>query len=40
MSILIREYKFELVDKFPKCDYKAMVVGPEGKCRVKYRRRK
>ncbi len=40
MSILLREYQFELLDDFPKPDYKAMVVGPEGKCRVRYQRRK
>ena len=40
LSVLFREYNIELLaEKFPECDYKAMVVGPHGDCRVKYEKR-
>jgi sterol 14-demethylase len=39
VSILLRNYKFELVDKeLPEPDYTAMVVGPKNHCVVKYTR--
>jgi sterol 14-demethylase len=41
MSILLREYEFELIGDLPNPNYAAMVVGPhEGECRVRYRKRK
>ena len=40
LSILFREYNIELVsNKFPDIDYEAMVVGPKGDCRVRYKKR-
>lgn len=39
VSILLRHYKFELVDKeMPEPDYTAMVVGPKNHVQVKYTR--
>mmetsp|Transcript_2616 Transcript_2616/g.2594 ORF Transcript_2616/g.2594 Transcript_2616/m.2594 type:complete len:482 (-) Transcript_2616:95-1540(-) len=39
LSILLRNYKFEPVDKeFPEPDYAAMVVGPKNHLRVRYTR--
>mmetsp|Transcript_11475 Transcript_11475/g.14215 ORF Transcript_11475/g.14215 Transcript_11475/m.14215 type:complete len:391 (+) Transcript_11475:476-1648(+) len=40
LSVMFREYEIELVgEEFPECDYEAMVVGPKGDCRVRYKRR-
>lgn len=40
LSILFREYEIELIsDKMPDIDYEAMVVGPKGDCRVRYKKR-
>jgi len=40
LSVLMREYEIEMVaDKMPDMDYTAMVVGPKGDCRVRYKRR-
>ncbi len=40
LSVLFREYDIEMVaDKMPEIDYSAMVVGPKGDCRVRYRKR-
>ena len=40
LSILFREYEIEMIsDKFPEQDFEAMVVGPKGDCRVRYRKR-
>lgn len=40
VSILLRNYEFELVDKeFPEPDYKAMVVGPKNHVIVRYKKR-
>jgi sterol 14alpha-demethylase len=37
LSILVRNYRFEPVDKeFPEADYAAMVVGPKNHLRVRY----
>jgi sterol 14-demethylase len=37
VSVLLRTYKFEAVDKeFPEPDYTAMVVGPKNHCKVRY----
>lgn len=37
VSILLRTYKFEAIDKeFPEPDYTAMVVGPKNHCKVRY----
>lgn len=39
MSVLLRNFKFEAVDKeIPEPDYTAMVVGPKGHTRVRYTR--
>ncbi len=40
LSILFREYDIEMIaDKMPEIDYKAMVVGPKGDCRIRYKKR-
>lgn len=40
MSVLFREFELEMVSKtMPEIDYEAMVVGPKGDCRVRYKRR-
>mmetsp|Transcript_65429 Transcript_65429/g.76881 ORF Transcript_65429/g.76881 Transcript_65429/m.76881 type:complete len:480 (+) Transcript_65429:215-1654(+) len=40
LSILLREYEIEMVgEKFPEPDFEAMVVGPKGDCRIRYKRR-
>lgn len=40
LSVLFREYKIELLgEKFPECDFEAMVVGPKGDCRVRYEKK-
>ena len=40
LSVLFREYDFELIaDNMPDIDYEAMVVGPKGDCRVRYKKR-
>lgn len=41
LSIILREYEMEMVSsKMPDIDYEAMVVGPKGDCRVRYKKRK
>lgn len=41
LSVLFREYDIEMVaDKMPEIDYEAMVVGPKGNCRIRYKKRK
>jgi sterol 14-demethylase len=40
LSVLMREYEIEMIaDKLPDMDYTAMVVGPKGDCRVRYKKR-
>lgn len=40
LSVLMREYEIEMIaEKMPDMDYTAMVVGPKGDCRVRYKRR-
>jgi len=40
LSVLFREYDIEMVaDKLPDIDYKQMVVGPEGDCTIRYKKR-
>lgn len=40
LSVLFREYDIEMIaDKMPEIDYSAMVVGPKGDCRIRYRKR-
>jgi sterol 14-demethylase len=40
LSVLFREYEMEMVSKdMPEIDYAAMVVGPKGDCRVRYKKR-
>jgi len=36
---LIRNFEFELIDKFPEPDYESMVIGPKP-CKVRFTRRK
>ena len=36
LSVLLREYNIEMVGELPKADFEAMVVGPKGKCMVRY----
>ena len=38
-SILLRNYKLELISPFPETDWNAMVVGVKGNVMVKYKRR-
>ena len=38
-SHLLRNFDMELVDPLPEPDYTAMVVGPKGSCRIRYRKR-
>lgn len=41
LSILIREYDIQMISNdFPECDYEAMVVGPKGDCRVRYKKKR
>lgn len=40
LSVLFREYDIEMIaEKMPEIDYKAMVVGPKGDCRIRYKKR-
>eukprot|EP00953_Heterococcus_sp_UTEX-ZZ885_P020846 11671-Heterococcus_DN1.PRE.1 len=40
VSVLLREYEFELIDKkLPELNYESMVVGPKGTVMVNYKRR-
>lgn len=40
LSVLFREYEMEMIaDKVPDIDYEAMVVGPKGDCRIRYKKR-
>jgi sterol 14-demethylase len=40
LSVLFREYELEMLSEvMPDIDYAAMVVGPKGDCRVRYKRR-
>jgi len=40
LSVLFREFELEMVaSDVPEIDYAAMVVGPKGDCRVRYKRR-
>ncbi|CAM9433996.1 unnamed protein product [Pylaiella littoralis] len=36
LSVLLREYNIEMVGALPPADFEAMVVGPKGKCTVRY----
>jgi len=40
VTTLLRKYEFEPVDPLPEADYTAMVVGPKGTPRVRYRLRR
>merc|ERR1712127_551677 len=40
LSVLFRNYDIKLLcDEFPVCDYQAMVVGPKGNCRIRFKKR-
>lgn len=40
LSVLFREYEIERVnEQMPAVDYEAMVVGPKGDCRIRYKKR-
>ncbi len=40
LSVLFRKYEIELLcEEFPVCDYQAMVVGPKGDCRIRFKKR-
>ena len=40
LSVMFSMYEMELVpEEMPECDYEAMVVGPKGDCRVRYKQR-
>ncbi|KAL7428973.1 hypothetical protein ACHAXH_005164 [Discostella pseudostelligera] len=41
LSVLFREYEMEMVSEtMPEIDYAAMVVGPKGDCRIRYKKRR
>jgi sterol 14-demethylase len=41
LSVLFREFEMEMVSEtMPEIDYAAMVVGPKGDCRIRYKRRR
>ncbi|CAN0171537.1 unnamed protein product [Ascophyllum nodosum] len=41
LSVLLREYKIEMIgDELPPANFEAMVVGPKGKCNVRYTKKK
>jgi len=37
-SVLLRNFKMEIVGSFPEPDYSAMVVGPKQPCMIHYKR--
>jgi len=40
LSVLFREFEIEMIaDKIPDIDYEAMVVGPKGDCKIRYKKR-
>lgn len=40
LSVMFSMYEMEFIpDEMPDCDYEAMVVGPKGDCRVRYKAR-
>jgi len=40
LSVLLREFDIDMIaDELPDIDYKQMVVGPKGDCRISYKRR-
>ncbi|BBN17082.1 sterol 14alpha-demethylase [Marchantia polymorpha subsp. ruderalis] len=39
-SVMLRNFEFELVGDFPEVEWNALVVGPKGPIKTKYRRRK
>jgi len=39
-SVLLRNFDLELVSPLPVPDFEAMVVGPKGECKIRYKRRK
>jgi sterol 14-demethylase len=39
-SVLLRNFDMELVSPLPVPDFEAMVVGPKGECKIRYKRRK
>jgi sterol 14-demethylase len=38
-AVLADKYEMEVIGKIPPPDYDAMVVGPKGKCHIRYKRR-
>eukprot|EP00752_Nemacystus_decipiens_P012520 g11088.t1 len=40
VSVILREYDIEMVGELPKVDFAAMVLGPKGKCMVRYTKKK
>ena len=38
-TLLLQRFDFELIDPMPRPDYATFVVGPRGRCRVRYRHR-
>ena len=40
LAVIFRNYEVEMIPKdLPECDYEAMVVGPKGDCRIRYKKR-
>ena len=39
LSVLLREYNIEIVGELPPPDFDAMLLGPKGKCTVRYTKR-
>lgn len=40
MSVLLREFKIEMLGDLPSANFEAMVVGPKGECKVRYTKKK
>eukprot|EP00903_Cladosiphon_okamuranus_P015545 g14351.t1 len=40
LSVMLREYNIEMVGELPEADFDAMVLGPKGKCMVRYTKKK
>eukprot|EP00752_Nemacystus_decipiens_P011636 g10331.t1 len=36
ISVLLREYKMDILGEFPQPDFEALFAGPKGKCNVRY----
>ena len=39
LSVLLREYTIELIGDVPPPDFEALMLGPKGKCNIRYTKR-